>query len=70
MNKEALLEAGKELARVVVLAVVPVLITSVELGSIDWKVVGVTALIALLRGIDKYFHLLAPEGTAGGLTRF
>lgn len=70
MNKEILIEAGKELLRVVVLAIIPVLIASLEAGLIDWRLIVVTAGIAFLRGVDKYLHLKAPEGLAGGLTRF
>jgi hypothetical protein len=64
--KEALKEAG----RVVVLAVIPVLIDSLTKGGVDYKAVLVVAAVALLRFIDKYLHLNAEDGVAGGLTQF
>lgn len=63
-------EALKELMRVILLSVIPVLITSVEAGIVDPKVVLTVAILAALRFIDKYLHENAPEGKAGGLTRF
>lgn len=70
MNKEIIIEALKELGRVVVLAILPLIIASLEAGVVDWRLIGVTGAVALLRAIDKYLHLKAPEGTSGGLTRF
>lgn len=72
--RSSLLEAAKELARVVVLSVIPVLISSLESNMIDWRTIGVIAAIAGLRAIDKYLHelgkeKLSPQLTAG-LTRF
>lgn len=64
--KEALKEAG----RVIVLAVIPLLIDSLSKGEIHWHLIGITAVIALLRFIDKYLHEKEPEGVAGGLVRF
>jgi len=69
-TKNAIIEAIKEAGRVLVLAIIPVLIDSLSKGSIDWKLVAVTGAIALLRFIDKFLHENAPEGEAGGLTRF
>jgi len=67
---KAFIEALKEAGRVVVLAVVPVLIASLEAKTFDWVSIGVVAGVALLRFIDKYLHEKAPEGESGGLTRF
>lgn len=53
---EAFKEALKELGRVVVLAVLPVVIVALESNAIDWKVVGLTALLAVLKALDKYVH--------------
>lgn len=68
--KEAFIEALKEAGRVVALAVVPVLIASLESQSFDIKAVLIVAGLALLRFIDKYLHVKAPNGVSGGLTRF
>ena len=73
-QKEAIVEAVKELLRVVLLAVVPFLIAGIENGSLNARAVGVVALLALLRGIDKLVHEWgkATKNVAmeGGLTRF
>jgi hypothetical protein len=76
---EALKKALLELGRVVIIAVLPIIITSVEQGKIDWKVIGIAAIIATLKGIDKFIHEIgvAKEEETGepskyitGLTRF
>jgi hypothetical protein len=59
-------EAAKEPLRVLVLAVIPVILAYFELINKEWAVI----IVALLRVLDKYLHLQAPKGTAGGLTRF
>lgn len=67
MNK-ALLESLKELLRVVLIAVLPVLYTSLDQGTVDWKAVGIVAVVAGLRAVDKWLH---ESGVADkGLTRF
>jgi len=63
-------EAVKEGLRVVVLAIIPVLIDAVTAGAVNWNIVAVAGMIALLRFIDKYLHEMEPEGKAGGLVRF
>jgi hypothetical protein len=63
-------EALKEAGRVAVLAVLPIVIDSLAKGVIDWNLVGVTALIAVLRFTDAYLHNSAPAGVSGGLTNF
>jgi hypothetical protein len=69
-SKEVLIESLKELCRVILLAVIPVIIDALSSGKFDIKVIAVAGAIAGLRFIDKYLHLKAPEGEAGGLTRF
>lgn len=68
--KQSIIEALKEAGRVVVLAIIPVVIDSLSKGSVDWKVIAVAGVIALLRFLDKFLHEEAPVGEAGGLTRF
>lgn len=68
--KEALISALKEGARVVVLAIIPLLVDSLSAGEIDWRLIAIAGAIALLRFLDKFLHEQAPEGEAGGLTRF
>ena len=67
MNRD-IKESIKEGLRVVVLAVIPVIISSVSAGAIDWKLVASAALVAALRGLDSYLH---DSGIADkGITRF
>ena len=65
---EALLEALKEGGRVVALAIIPLVADSLGKGAIDWQLILVTGVIALLRFIDSWLH---QSGVAEkGLTRF
>lgn len=78
--KQAIIEALKELLRVVLIAILPILISSLESGKIDYKIILVTAAIALLRAIDKMLHEWGKDVKKkdfelskllqGGLTRF
>ena len=63
-----LIEALKEGARVAVLAVIPVLIDSLGRNEVNWNMVLITGVIALLRFLDSYLH---KSGIAEkGITRF
>ena len=67
-------EATKELFRVVLLAIVPVLIDMMSKGQIDWNTVGVIAMLAGLRYVDVLLHEKGKEiGNSTlekGVTRF
>jgi hypothetical protein len=76
---EALIEALKEAGRVVVLAVIPVLVSQLEKGEWNWRIIAVVGAVALLRFVDKYLHTLGMEVEEAtgkdsvltvGLTRF
>ena len=71
---ETLLEAGKEALRVVLLAVIPVLITSLEKNEVDVRLLAVVGAIAFLRAIDKWLHewgkINDDDSVAKGITRF
>ena len=61
-------EAVKEGLRVIVLAVIPVVISSLSSGAVDWKLVLTAAAVAALRSIDSWLH---NSGVAEkGLTQF
>lgn len=68
------IEASKEALRVVVLSIIPVLITQVELGIVNYKVIAVVGLLALLRWLDKFLHEVGKtredSPLTKGLTRF
>ena len=66
MDWKKLYEAAKEPLRLLVLSVIPVALVYFETLEAGWAV----ALIFVLTFIDKYLHLKAPEGEAGGLVRF
>lgn len=72
--KSALITALQELARVTLLAAIPVLILGVENGQVNWEAVGIAALIAALRFIDKLLHEWGKETNnklmMRGLTQF
>ena len=56
IDKVALLEGVKELVRTALIATVPLLISGLEAGKVDWRVIGIAGAIALLRAIDKWAH--------------
>lgn len=49
-------EGVKEIARVAMIAVIPIAITGLETNTIDWRVICVTAFISILKGLDKFVH--------------
>lgn len=69
MSKTALIEALKEMLRVIMLAIIPVLIVQLQEQSIDYLALFIVGAIALLRFIDKYLHTLGKETEKPGLTR-
>lgn len=73
--KPALIEGLKELLRVIMLAVIPVAISSLENnGSVDIKTILLVAGVAFLRFLDKVMHewgkILDDEMVIKGITRF
>lgn len=71
---ETLLEAGKEALRVVLLAVIPVLVTSLEKNEVDLRLLAVVGSVALLRAVDKWLHewgkINDDDMVSKGITRF
>jgi hypothetical protein len=56
-NKEAILEGVKQLIRVSVLAVIPLVISQLqEKSGVDWRAVLISFSIAFLMGLDKLGH--------------
>jgi len=55
-SKEATLEATKELLRVVMLAVLPVTISAIETNKVDFRVIGIVAIVSALKFIDSLLH--------------
>ena len=52
----AVIEGLRELARVALLAAVPVVISSLSNSEFDYKAVGIAVAIAVLRAIDAWLH--------------
>lgn len=73
-KSDPFIKSIRELGRVVLMAMVPVLIFGVENGVVDWGLVGTVGLIAGLRWLDKLLHELGKENNnkvlIKGLTRF
>lgn len=69
-----LTEALKELGRIAMIAIIPIVIDGLSAGEVNWTLVISSGLIAVLRAVDKYLHLEGKvEGNdklTGGLTRF
>lgn len=66
---EALKEAGKEAGRVVLMAVIPVAVLSLEKGELNLRAIVLTGAIALLRALDKWVHE-NPKIKANGILPF
>lgn len=68
--KEAIWEAIKEPLRILVLAIIPVLLVSLEKLSVEWAAV----LILVLKFIDQVLHEIGKEeekdNLVKGLVRF
>ena len=59
---KSLKESLKEGARVVVLAIIPVLVVSLQdAQEFDWRLIAVTAAVAFLRFIDSLLHEVNKE---------
>jgi hypothetical protein len=69
-----LLEALKEGLRVILLAVIPLLISSLQIQKFDWVSIAVVACITALRFVDKYLHEVGVQDKDArlikGLTQF
>jgi hypothetical protein len=68
------IEALKELGRIAVIAMVPIIIDGLTAGAINWTLVVSSGMIAGLRAIDKFLHLEGKiegnDALTAGLTRF
>ena len=61
-------EGLKEVLRTSLMALIPVVILSLQQGNVDWKAIGIAATIALLSGVDKWLHKLDTGVAGNGLT--
>lgn len=79
MTKNIIIESIKEFFRVIVIAIIPLIISSIEKGVIDWKSIAVVGAIAGLKFLDKLLHEVGVEreietgeisNLTTGITRF
>ena len=60
MNKQALIEGAKELGRVIVIAILPILMASINTQTgeinINMQILLAALIIALLKAVDRYVH--------------
>jgi len=73
-NVKPLIEGLKEMGRVALLAVIPLLIEGISSWEINWKALAIVGGVAVLRAIDKFLHLEGKlegdETKTKGLTLF
>lgn len=71
---EALKKGLLDMARVIVLAIIPVLISMLESNKFDWRLLAVIGAVAGLKFVDKLLHEIGSEqnneNLSKGLTRF
>lgn len=79
MSKEIIVKSLLEFGRIIVIAVIPVALSSIEQGTIDLKAIAIAAVIAGLKAIDRLLHEIGKQteeetGESSklttGLTRF
>ncbi len=54
--KTLVLEFGKEFLRIFILAIIPVAVSQLESGKIDYRLLIVGGIIAVLKAVDKSLH--------------
>lgn len=73
LNKETK-ESMLEFARIIVLAIIPVLLTYFETPQMTMKALAISIIIASLKAVDKYMHekgkIEENDKLVKGLTRF
>lgn len=67
--KVAAIKALQELGRLALIAVLPLLITMLGDGVIDWEALGVVAMVAILKGLDQLVHKYGQETKSGSLEK-
>lgn len=70
----SILKGIKEFLRIGLISVLPVLIYQLENGSVDYKLLSVIGIVAILKAIDRTLHErgveTGNESLTKGLTRF
>lgn len=63
-------EGLKQLLRVALVAVIPLVISGLQTNSIDWRSIVIAGIIAVLMGVDKFLHKNDTGVVGNGLTGF
>lgn len=70
----SMLKGVKEFLRIGLIAILPVLIYQIENNSVDYKMITVLGIVAILKAVDKTLHErgkeLGNENLTKGLVRF
>lgn len=61
VNIEPLKEGIKEAVRLSMIATLPVVISQLGQGAIDYRAIAIIGIIAVLRGVEKYFYELGKD---------
>jgi len=66
-------EALKEIGRLILVAILPVLLTSINVQngdiSFNFKIIAAVALLTVIKALDKYVHTYGKEIESESLTR-
>jgi hypothetical protein len=63
-------EGLKQLGRVALMSIVPLVIAGLQDNSLNWRAIAVAGAIAILMGIDKWLHKNDAGLGGNGLTGF
>lgn len=73
-NVKPLVEALKEAARVILIAIIPLVIDNLTSNKFEWRSIAVVAGVTALRALDKFLHIEGKlednSNLTKGLTRF
>jgi hypothetical protein len=73
-RRELIIDGIKEFLRIGVIAIIPVVISQLETQKVDWKVVVIVFVVAILKAIDRGMHemgrKIGNENLEKGILRF
>ena len=55
-TRNAIIEGLKQLIRVALIGIIPVVVAQLQAGTWDWNYILLTGEIAILTGLDKWLH--------------
>jgi len=74
LKKEAIVSGLFEMGRIAAVAALPIIISQLQAGKIDWRTIIVVIVLAILKAIDKAIHeygkAIDNDNLTLGLTRF